>query len=132
MKNADTFHLLGFSSVKSLRTLLCVSLEGEPGPAPKMHYCFLAVPPLSLHPLPSWINNCSNVPFGTQGKSWRLESRNRGQKGLHAQDPHRVLLCFNPRLYNKTVTKIDIEDNINIWTVSKMLQKISHVYYKIN
>ena len=28
--------------------------------------CFLAVPPL--------ISNCSSPPFGTQGRSWRLES----------------------------------------------------------
>ena len=35
---------------------------------------FLAVPSLSLHPLPSLISNCSNMPFGTQGRSWRLES----------------------------------------------------------
>ena len=27
---------------------------------------------MSPHPLPSLINNCSNLPFGTQGRSWRL------------------------------------------------------------
>ena len=37
-------------------------------------YCFLAAPPLSLHPLPSLISNCLNLPFGSQGRSWRLES----------------------------------------------------------
>ena len=42
--------------------------------APRLHYCFLAVPPLSLHPLPSLISNSLNLPFGTQGRSWRLES----------------------------------------------------------
>ena len=35
---------------------------------------FLAAPPLSLHPLPSPTSNCSNLPFGTQGRSWSLES----------------------------------------------------------
>ena len=35
---------------------------------------FLAVPPLFLHPLPSLISNYLNLPFGTQGRSWRLES----------------------------------------------------------
>ena len=38
-----------------------------------MHYCFLAAPLLSLSPFPFLIGNCSNLPFGTQGRSWRLE-----------------------------------------------------------
>ena len=74
MKNVEIFHLLGFNSRKSLKTLLCVSLEGSQDPAPRLHYFFLAAPPLSLHPFPSWISNCSDLPFGTQGKPWRLES----------------------------------------------------------
>ena len=49
----------------------CVSLEVEP--TPKQQYCFLAVSTLSLHPPSSLISNCLNLPFGTQGKSWRLE-----------------------------------------------------------
>ena len=48
----------------------CVSLEVEP--TPKQQYCFLAVSTLSLHPPSSLISNCLNLPFGTQGKSWRL------------------------------------------------------------
>ena len=60
----------------------------------------MAAPSLSVHPLPSLNSNCSNMPFGTQGRSWRLETslqtRNGGtQKGFHAQDPHRVLLIFS-------------------------------------
>ena len=42
--------------------------------APGLYYCFLTVSPLSLHPLPSLISNCLNLPFGTQGRSWRLKS----------------------------------------------------------
>ena len=42
--------------------------------APRLYYCFLTVSPLSLHPLPCLISNCLNLPFGTQGRSWRLES----------------------------------------------------------
>ena len=42
--------------------------------APRLHYCFLAPPPLSLRPLPSLISNCLNLPFATQGRPWRLES----------------------------------------------------------
>ena len=39
-------HLLGFIFIKGFKTLLSVSLED---PAPSLNYCFLAVPPLSLH-----------------------------------------------------------------------------------
>ena len=61
--------------------------------APRLHYC-------SLAPFLSQISNCSNLPFGTQGTSWRTESvsyKKRGtRKGLCAQEPHRVLLGFSP------------------------------------
>ena len=63
-----------FNSVKRSKILLCVSLEGEPGLCPKAALLFLAVPPLSLYPLSSLIRGCSNLPFGIQGRSWRLES----------------------------------------------------------
>ena len=56
----------------SSKTLLCISLRRNQDPAPRLHCCFLTVPPLSLHPLPSLISNCLNLPFGTQGRSWRL------------------------------------------------------------
>ena len=58
---------------KSSNILLCVSLEGEPGPCPKAARFFsLTIPPLSLHPLLSMISNCLNLPFGIQGRSWKL------------------------------------------------------------
>ena len=69
-------------------------------PAPRLHYCLIA-PPLSL------INNCLNLPFGTQGKFWRLDeayflqTRNGGhRKDLYPGGPHRVLLCFTGTLAN--------------------------------
>ena len=37
----------------------------------KMHYCFLTAPPLSLHPLPSLISNCLNLPWNS---GWVLET----------------------------------------------------------
>ena len=37
-----------FGSVKASKIFSCVSLEAEPGPAPRLHYCFLAAPALSL------------------------------------------------------------------------------------
>ena len=69
-------------------------------PAPRLYYFSLAVPPFSLHPLPSQISKYWNLPFGIQGRSWRLEfvpkNKKQGtQKGFHVQEPHRVLLDFN-------------------------------------
>ena len=63
--------------------LFCVSLEEEPVPCPRLHYCFLTIPPLVLHPLPSLICNRLNLPFGAQGRSRRqkflfLQTKNRG------------------------------------------------------
>ena len=68
MKNTDIFHLLGFSFSSVYH------LGRNQDPAPRLHYCFLAAPPLSLHPLRSLISNCLNLPFGTQERSGRLES----------------------------------------------------------
>ena len=31
-----------------------------------LHYCFLTAPLLSLHPHPSLISSCLNLPFGTE------------------------------------------------------------------
>ena len=40
---------------------------------PRLHYGFLTAPHLSLHILPSLINDSLNLSFGTQGRSWRLK-----------------------------------------------------------
>ena len=50
--------------------------------------------------LPPLISNCLNLPFGTQGRLWRLESaplqtRSGEQRGT--QEPHRVLLGLKGR-----------------------------------
>ena len=37
-----------------------------------MHCSFLTASPLSLHPLPSIVSTCLNLPTGTLGRSWRL------------------------------------------------------------
>ena len=49
------------------------TLEAEPGPCPKTALLFLNYPSLVFASLPFLISNCSNLPFGTQGRSWRLE-----------------------------------------------------------
>ena len=37
-----------------------------------LQYCFLTAAPLFLQPLPSLMSSCLNLPFGTQGRSRRL------------------------------------------------------------
>ena len=61
----------------SLRCIRCpyyyvYPLRGNQDPVPRLNYRYLTVPPLSLHPLPSLISNCLNLPLGTQGRSCRL------------------------------------------------------------
>ena len=89
-----------FSSVKCSKKLLSVSLEAGPVPNPRLYYCFFTAPPLSLHPLPSLISNCLNLPLGTQGSSGRLEFITYKQEmgdteGLLCPGAHRALLSFN-------------------------------------
>ena len=51
----------------------------------RLHCNLLAALPLSLHPFPSLISNCSNLPFGTQGRWWRLESIPYKQEMEHTE-----------------------------------------------
>ena len=61
-------------------------LSENKDPVPKLYYCFLTVPPWSLHSFPSLISASFNLPTGTQERSWRLneayflQSRNEGQR----------------------------------------------------
>ena len=56
---------------------------------------------LFLHPLPSLISNCLNLPFGTQGRSRRLDeayflqTRNSGHEKPFCPEAHRILLSFS-------------------------------------
>ena len=69
----NIFHLVGVSILqKSLKILFCISLGA--GPCPKASLFFLDCScKLSQHPLPSLISSCLNLPFRTQGRSWRLK-----------------------------------------------------------
>ena len=68
------FHLLGiFILQKSSKILLCVSLEEEPGPTPRLHNCVWMAPPGSLHALPSLISTGWHLPSKAQGRSWSLK-----------------------------------------------------------
>ena len=72
-------------------------------PAPRLPYCFFAVvPPLTLHPVPSLISNCSESALWNSGKSRKLESvlhKKQGTlKGFCAQEPRRILLGFRSQV----------------------------------
>ena len=66
------------------------SLKWNQDPAPRLHYSFLASPPLSLHALPSLISNCLNLPFQTQeghgGWSLFLTDKEQGTQNLDSQE----------------------------------------------
>ena len=47
-------------------------MKGNQDPTPKLHYYFLTVLPLSLHPLASLISDYLNLLVETQGRSWWL------------------------------------------------------------
>ena len=65
------------------RNFYIYSLRKNQDPTPRLHYCFLIVPFLCLHPLPYLISSCLNLPFGTQGRSkglneaYFVQARNR-------------------------------------------------------
>ena len=104
------FHLLEVLVLqKNSKILLCISLEAEPGPAPRWHYCFLTVSSWSLHPLHSLVSSCLNLSFGTQGRSWSLKLipyRQETQENFHTQEPHRVLLGYNMSQSLQVITQL--------------------------
>ena len=66
-------HLLG-GSIKGLKMLLCASLAVEPGSYLKAAQLALGCySQVSAYPL-SLISSYLNLPFGTDGRSWQLES----------------------------------------------------------
>ena len=65
-------HLGGGSSSVELKDIVMhISLSRNQDPVLRLYH-HLIVPPLFLYPLPSLISNCLNPPFGTQGRSRRL------------------------------------------------------------
>ena len=50
--------------------MFCACLEGNQVTAPRLHYCFLTVPPFfNVHSINFWFSDYSFLPFGTQGRS---------------------------------------------------------------
>ena len=87
-------------SVKQLKILLYVSLDGEPGPCPKAALFLLTVS-FSFVSIPSLPNEqLLESPLWNSGRSWTLneayflKSRNGKTERLCAQESHRVLLDF--------------------------------------
>ena len=108
------------------------SLKINQDSAPRLHCCFLSVPPLSLHPFPSLISNCLNLPFGTLGRSRSLndahfiQTRNeRQRKDLYPETP-RVLLAF--RLFSFLLWMVAMTV-ILIWT-QKIWEKWEVEFHK--
>ena len=63
----------GFSNCKTTQRYRFVyPVREDQDLAPRLHYCFLIVLPLSPHLLPSLISNCLNLLIGTQERWWRL------------------------------------------------------------
>ena len=72
----SVFHLLGILVFqKSSKILLSVSLEVNQDPAPRLHYCFLTLPPSSLITVP-----ICPLKLREGHGSWSLFSRNRGHR----------------------------------------------------
>ena len=92
-QTVNFFHLVGGSQYlqNSLKILLCVSLDGNQDPAPRLHYCFswLFLPCLCIPSLP-WLASVWTCPVGTQRRSWRL---NEAYFLLSRNGGHRRLLC---------------------------------------
>ena len=95
-------HVVGFQYLQnSSMIFLSVFLDEKPGLAIRPRYCFLHGYSLVLHLLPS-LSNLWNLPFWTQGTSWKLNEaiscnlRNGG---------HRNILCtrapLNPAWYQQ-------------------------------
>ena len=65
-------HLGGGSSFVELKDIVMhISLNRNQDPVSRLYH-HLIVSPLFLDPLPFLISNCLNPPFGTQGRSRRL------------------------------------------------------------
>ena len=84
------FHLFkNFPQFVVIHTVRHLPLVGSLSSAKKFKYIVIA-PPFSLHLLSSLISNCSKLPFGTQGRSWRLEANPCEQEmggGEHSKVP---------------------------------------------
>ena len=76
-------------------------LSQKQDPAPRLHYSFLTVPPLFLHPFSSLISICLNLSFGTQGRSggWMKSISYKQETGdterICTWEPHRFLLLVS-------------------------------------
>ena len=100
----------GFQHLQnSSEVLFWVFTDGEIGPCSSTVLdCFSLI----LHPLPSLINNCLNLPTGTHKRSWKLNegkpSKKWGtQKGFVAKNPTGIcsVSLITALLYPNTTEK---------------------------
>ena len=90
------------------------TLRGNEDPVPWLHCCFLAAPPLFLHPLPSLISNCLNLPFGTQGRGHRKAFVPRSPTGsCLVSIPHiaQISWCTSARILLEEISRNRIVGN---------------------
>ena len=88
----NMINLISLSSSEKLKDSVLCTPWGGTRTLPKAALLFLGCSSLSLHRLLFLINNCLNLPFGTQERSRRLESvpcyqRWETQKEFRFQDP---------------------------------------------
>ena len=93
-----------------------------------LQFCFLTAPPLFLHPHPSMMSSCLNLPFGTQGRSRRLNEAitykwktGDPERLLYPEGPYRALLSFMPVWPNTTKqkqlnTKAKVKEPDHLWS----------------
>ena len=89
----DSFSLFYLTVLQRAHRYLC-PLRQNQGHAPRLHYPFLTVSPLPLHPLLPLISKGWNQLFETQGRSWRLKSV---PLKLETEDKERLLLPGGPQ-----------------------------------
>ena len=103
--------------------MLCVP-EAGPGPAPRLHSGLLPAPPWSPHPLPSLTSTCLNLPFGTQGRSWRLneayflKTRSEGHRTAFGPRGRRALLGLVSDILVSLALEMPLTLLINYWAFS--------------
>lgn len=78
----QVLHLSGVLLLqKGSKTLLGTLLEGEPGPAPRLHAGLSTAPPWPLCPLPSPMSNCPlELRAGHRGRGVFPENSNGGPR----------------------------------------------------
>ena len=105
--------LEGFQNLQNSTKIWSVSLDGELGPSPSLHYDFLVAPSLSLHPLPSLITSrwvcLLELRKGHGGwmKAISYNERDGGHRKSLCPGAHGVLLGIRMGLCPRLCSSLD-------------------------